>query len=98
MPRFVEYRGVRMIEGWPERIAEAQQVSAYHSAGRPISRIPYGSERDDWGADRKPCHDCRVVEGELHVVGCDAEECPVCHTQLLSCECTFDDRPSGAAA
>ena len=98
VPRFVEYRGVRMVEGWPARITEAQTIQSYSSAGKPIPRIPYGSERDDWGADHKPCHDCRVFKGELHVVGCDAEECPTCHTQLLSCNCEFDDRPSGAAA
>jgi hypothetical protein len=26
MPRFVEYRGVRMVEGWPEKIVAAQTV------------------------------------------------------------------------
>jgi len=96
--RFVEYRGVRMVEGWAARITEAESIRTYSSGGKPIARIPYGSEQDDWGPDEKPCHDCRVFKGELHVVGCDAEECPLCHTQLLSCACAFDDRPSGAAA
>ena len=89
--RFIEYRGVRMIEGWPARIEEAQQIRIYSSGGREIARIPYGSERDDWGAHKTPCHDCRVFNGELHVVGCDVEECPICHTQLLTCACPYDD-------
>ena len=77
MARFIEYRGVRMVEGWPARITEAQSIRTYSSRDKPVPRIPYGSERDDWGAE-KPCHDCRVFKGELHVVGCDAEECPLC--------------------
>ncbi len=89
---FIEYRGVRMIEGWPDRIREAQEIRTYSSGGHELPRIPYGSERDDWGADAKPCHDCRVFKGELHVVGCDAEECPICHNQLLGCDCPYDDR------
>ena len=89
---FVEYRGVRMVAGWPDRIEEAQRIRTYSSGGREILRIPYGSERDDWGAETKPCHDCRVFKGELHVVGCDVEECPICHNQLLGCDCPFDDR------
>jgi len=87
---FVEYRGVRMIEGWPERIQEAQLHTHLTLDGRPVPRIPYGAESDDWGADDHPCHDCRVFKDELHVSGCDGEECPVCRGQLITCECQFD--------
>jgi hypothetical protein len=31
------------------------------------------------------CHDCRCTEGNFHHPGCDVEECPVCHGQLISC-------------
>jgi hypothetical protein len=88
--RFVEYRGVRMIEGWPERIQEAQLQTTLTLAGRTIARVPYGSERDDYGANEHPCEDCRVLKGEFHVRGCDAEECPECHGQLITCECDVD--------
>ena len=88
--RFVEYRGVRMIEGWPERIQQAQLETSLSFAGKPIPRIKYGAEQDDWQAKDSPCHDCRVLEGELHVAGCDVEECPICHTQLITCDCEFD--------
>ena len=91
MPKqFVEYRGIRMIEGWPERIQQAQKEIDLTFAGRSIARVAYGDERDDWGAKEHPCADCRVFKGELHVPGCDAEECPVCHEQLITCDCAFD--------
>jgi len=38
-------------------------------------------------ADRQPCHDCGAVKGQYHCTGCDIEECPRCHGQLLSCDC-----------
>jgi len=33
------------------------------------------------------CHDCGVEEGQIHKYGCDMEECPFCHKQLLGCGC-----------
>jgi hypothetical protein len=85
------YRGVPMIEGWPEKIKAAQCVVSYTLDGKPVPRIRYGDEQDDWKADTIPCHDCRVIKGEFHVPTCDVEECPACHGQLLSCDCPFDD-------
>lgn len=34
------------------------------------------------------CHDCSAPEGTLHHPGCDAERCPLCHGQAISCGCT----------
>ena len=95
-PKRVLYRGVPMIEGWPEKIEAAQNVPSYTLNGRSVSRIRYGSEQDDWGADSLPCHDCRVLKGEFHVPSCDVEECPVCGGQLLSCDCPFKERKTEA--
>ena len=76
-----------MVEWWPERIIEAQDQVYYDISGEDFRRIPYGNEADDWGADRGPCHDCRVIKGQLHVVGCDVERCPKCDGQAITCDC-----------
>ena len=39
--------------------------------------------------ERGTCHDCRVMEGELHQHGCDMERCPFCGGQLISCPCAY---------
>lgn len=33
------------------------------------------------------CHDCRAKPGEMHMNGCDTEQCPDCGWQLISCSC-----------
>jgi hypothetical protein len=92
----VIYRGISMIEGWPEKIVAAQQILSLAAEGRTIPRIRYGDEHDDWGANEHACHDCRVLKNEFHVPGCDGEECPLCGGQLITCDCPFDDRAEDA--
>jgi len=87
------YRAGRMVEGGPKKIEAAQKVLSYTLGnGRSVPRIRYGSERDDWGAGKVPCHDCRALKGEFHVPSCDFEECPLCGDRLLSCDCPFEER------
>lgn len=90
-PKRILYRDVPMIEGWPERIIAAQQIESYRLEGRDIPRVRYGKEQSDWHADTVPCHDCAVIAGEFHVPGCDVEECPICHGQLIACDCPFGE-------
>src|SRR5690349_7053070 len=33
------------------------------------------------------CHDCHVKDGGNHHPGCDDDQCPRCHGQLISCGC-----------
>lgn len=86
------YRGVPMVEGWPEKIIAAQEILSLSLDGRAIPRIRYGDEHSDWGAIRHVCGDCAVLKSELHVPGCDVEECPSCGGQLITCDCPFDER------
>lgn len=55
-----------------------------------LKPIPYGQEQrygEDWQcrAHNQRCHDCNVKPGQFHHPGCDIEECPNCHHQMLMC-------------
>jgi ribA/ribD-fused uncharacterized protein len=62
-----------------------QKMPYIISDSKKIERIKVGDSGDliDYGT----CGDCGAKEGELHLENCDLERCPVCHRQLLSCDC-----------
>jgi hypothetical protein len=41
-------------------------------------------------SEKNKCHDCGAEEGQFHEPGCDMDECPFCHGQLLSCGCCYE--------
>jgi hypothetical protein len=88
--KYVIYNGVKVVDWWPQKIETAQQTTTCILNGKGFERLRYGSESEDWGADRHPCGDCAVLKMQFHVEGCDIEECPSCGDQMISCDC---DRP-----
>ena len=69
-----------MARKMPGEIKRAQTLTHYPLDGEVFARIRYGDECFGWRADTAPCHDCAVTKGQLHVPGCDVEECPNCRT------------------
>ncbi len=59
--------------------------------GKVYKQVPYGKEtRYGEGfpaAAPERCHDCSAKKGEFHHPGCDTEECPKCHRQIIGCDC-----------
>jgi hypothetical protein len=88
---YVMYNGVRMAKEWPAKIEESQKQLTYVINGKEHSRIRYGDEEEDWGADKQACHDCGVIKGQFHVAQlCDVERCPTCGCQAIGCDCHYD--------
>ena len=52
-----------------------------------FERIPFQDPQDPFRVPNERCHDCNVERGEVHHRMCDAETCPRCRDQLISCEC-----------
>lgn len=84
---FIVYNGVEMHKENPRDILEAQRVDCLVRGLTIYRRIPLGNET--WGATDtwSVCPDCGIQKGQLHTEGCDIEECPECHGQLLGCVC-----------
>lgn len=58
--------------------------------GETHQRIPFQPDEFMGDASDIHCGDCNTHPGGYHHLGCDMEECPRCHGQLLSCECGED--------
>jgi hypothetical protein len=74
---------------YQRRLDEAQRIRTYRINGKDYKRIPYGKEDSEWHADDFPCHDCETTKGQLHLPGCDVEQCPRCGGQAIGCGCDY---------
>ena len=74
-----------MRTDWLLEIRAAQNVKRTKRGIAYFNRIPYGQgARQVFGGT---CPDCAAPFGQLHVPGCDGEECPSCGGQAISCDC-----------
>lgn len=87
----VRFRGRLVVEGWPEKVEQAQLMSCYEIDGVSFDRIRFGLESWRPSKPMRECGDCAALPGELHVPGCDAEECPRCHEQAFCCDCAHPE-------
>jgi len=58
--------------------------------GKTLDPIKFGHPGDLMYTDTKQCHDCNCKVGHYHHSGCDAEACPRCRGQAISCDCKMD--------
>jgi hypothetical protein len=56
--------------------------------GKFYDRVPV--DEMSLGRDNH-CGDCGASVGDWHDIGCDQEECPKCHGQLISCGCEWTE-------
>lgn len=84
------YNGIELSEDWVQKIKNAQEIKTITIKGKEYKRIAYGDEKENWGANDRPCGDCAVAKGQLHVPNCDIEECPSCGGQAIGCNCEYE--------
>lgn len=83
---------------WIDDYWKAQDERTVRLSGKRYRRIRFGKEcllkgmptefTTAWQEIMKrPCGDCGVIVGELHLEGCDIEVCPRCHGQNWGCPC-----------
>lgn len=69
-------------------LESAQLRPTYWIQGEHYTRIPFGRE-EGGGGEAEECLDCGAGRGQLHVPGCEHEQCPRCGGKVISCDCGY---------
>lgn len=66
-----------------------RKVAQVEALGHKDDEVRGSVERDIFM--RKRCPDCQVQPGQVHLHGCDIEQCSACGWQKLQCDCAEHD-------
>ena len=93
----VYYNSIFMSIEHKEEIIQEQVNTHITIQGIEYPRVKYGDleeyakiDTDPTQLFTRPCHDCSVSKGQVHLYGCDAEICPKCKEQLIFHDCVVD--------
>ena len=90
----VYYNETFMTQELKNEIIKQQEIKHVIIDGKKYKRIPYGDPKEFEKFGIIPdysltCHDCGVKKGQIHLDGCDMEQCPKCGEQLLRHEVKY---------
>lgn len=90
----VYFNEIFMPKGLQVEISGEQENSTIIINGEKFSRVHYGSPEEhpevNFEYANKPCGDCLVIRGQIHLLDCDMEQCPNCSNQMITCACEID--------
>lgn len=86
----IPYKFSMPLKWFTDEISHLIEFSSYRAELRQLWQ-DYKTPEERYAAWKAfigtRCHDCGVVDGGIHHPGCDAEECPKCGGQIISCDC-----------
>lgn len=69
----------------------SQAVQHYVIEGDRMPRVSFGHEANRMSLSN--CPECNSSWGEMHMLGCTTEQCPLCDERAYSCCCEYEKRP-----